>query len=1722
MIYDFSSASSSGAATVTIHDFVMKLGGVLQLTADPITVTPDSTPNDTFAVTAATTTETLSQTLADPTQVQLLLTTGSGASAVTTVLAASQYTISGNTLTLKKALTQPGTLTVVYFPTIAIIGNATATILPLNNLMASVSNLVIQKTGVQIENASVTLSDLTIANIFSITAPTLSFHNIVFLEGTAGGASSFTGTAQFTSTGATLNLGSATLSVTHDPLMTADSPANLALSGAYDFSTQLLQFSLEHVTATLPLASLDATGVMFSYAPAADGSATMLLGAHNVTLTVGTAGTGLQVSSATLALEVFKDTGGNVSFALDATGTVALIGLPANSLTLSGQMEVKIDNIPGTTGLLIPLSSAPNDTILLSLTGSHNEVQGTNLTLGIGGVVTLHGDFFVTSSNGKALISVTNFSAFLGTTDQSMGLQISGGSLGLEINSDSTYAVDATVTNFSLIGFSNFTLNGSLELKVNTTAAAVNDPIPVAGNGPAFNLTVAVTPLTIGGSVTLQIANFVTLKGTFGFTESAPVTLGTVTTTQLLVAATIDAAFLGSGNPADPNDPNNKGIFISGGQLGLLLIKKTDTSLTVQAPAAYALDATVTASIQGIPGLTLSGASLQVRANTTGAAVVQTVSGVLLNFPDATNVLDIEGTLSSTNPLTISGFVSVSGNFTFTKSIDPANPTLTKILVGATNVTATLGSTSFGVQLTSGTLALAIYNDTSLATPSSYALDASGTLTLNGVPGVTFTGNFDARVNTRPATTGVNETINVGGTPVTLQFAPGTGSTASIIGTGVTLSVGTFASVSGNFSIVQNGNDYDISASNINATVGVTQGTGATATFTGIQITGASLGLLLRSGGYAVVVNGGNDSIQGVPGLTVTANSLTVKVDTLGIITGQTIGGVLLDFPNGNVTDVEGSVMLSVANFANLQGSFVFQKTTDSVTNVTTFVVAATGVTATVGTSSVNLSVTIANLGMVIRQPATGGAAFAVMATGGSATFTGLADFPLGSPVSITGIKVLYNNTGLSGTGLLGAGHTTITTTGGSVDFSTLTATDAAQVQFHIGNVNSGVITNGLTIGGFAKVAGDFAISEQVASTSVTKILIGATGVTAFVGTSDGSYGLELSSGMLGMVVFTNSKTGVTNYALSASGNVQLVGFSTASLGSGITLSATASLLINTTGAAVAETIQTSGGVVSVNFTDGTNSTVDQTFLKTFSGSLTLGIGGFLTLSGNFTLTIPPPVGNVSQILLGATNVTVSANDGINLASITNGSFGLIITHTSGSTPTTTFALMATGTVTLAGAISATATVFYNTGPIVTNVSVSAGGSPLLMNVPAATGTTPYEKVQINNASITVPGLGAINIDSTGKVTTTPSPLNDINLGGVFQLQGVTISGNLSHVGATWTGTVTITVGSAVLFPNESFSANLTVQNATLTLTTDASFNITSYQIKLGVNFALAVGQAFQINAGSPGSPVTLTYNYSSTGPAQTGQTLFTAPSLTVSSPMFGVSGTITNLVLKDNGFQFDSVSLTGTNVNIGGVLHADSITLSSGAFAVSYGPPVTLTGASSLTMTITGLQLFPGGFLTTTVNPIDATHPGTVTGVFDFSGFVSSGGAGSTGAFSINIPTGITLTMGQAFALTTGAISITPGQQVIASIASASLTFLQFNSLPQLTITNLQFTQSGFSLGSATLTSQSGSTPGIGNFLTFGSLTISLSTFSYSNLSTYTFQQTTGGQYAAWHCLLP
>ncbi len=403
--------------------------------------------------------------------------------------------------------------------------------------------------------------------------------------------------------------------------------------------------------------------------------------------------------------------------------------------------------------------------------------------------------------------------------------------------------------------------------------------------------------------------------------------------------------------------------------------------------------------------------------------------------------------------------------------------------------------------------------------------------------------------------------------------------------------------------------------------------------------------------------------------------------------------------------------------------------TTDKATGATEILAGATNAQITLGTANTNVTISGASFGLLFRKVAGAPATYALLSSGGTITFTGL---PSDISFNVTNFSVEINNTGLDVTTLIST-PLTIHTPGGDVPLS-FAGLGSGNVESVQGTVALTLANSGVAAGGLAFTSSfAFANSTDPAHANVDRIYIGLSNVSAFLGTPDGtSFGLQISNGQLGLVIYRDSTAQTTTYALSASGTISLVGIPT-DLG----LTVSAAIQINTTGNQIAETISTPAGMVNVDLAASSS-------LRVFSGTATFDIGSFATLSGGFSFT-EVNTGAQTKLLIGAANVTGSANDGTNLASLSNASLGLVIfwNNVTGQSPG--YALTATGTVSvLSGTGTATATITRNTTLSSVAESVMVGTTAISITFDATqtadTGTgAPCQHIAISNIGVNTP-----------------------------------------------------------------------------------------------------------------------------------------------------------------------------------------------------------------------------------------------------------------------------------------------------------------------------------------------------------------------------------------------
>jgi hypothetical protein len=277
----------------------------------------------------------------------------------------------------------------------------------------------------------------------------------------------------------------------------------------------------------------------------------------------------------------------------------------------------------------------------------------------------------------------------------------------------------------------------------------------------------------------------------------------------------------------------------------------------------------------------------------------------------------------------------------------------------------------------------------------------------------------------------------------------------------------------------------------------------------------------------------------------------------------------------------------------------------------------------------------------------------------------------------------------------------------------------------------------------------------------------------------------------------------------------------------------------------------------------------------------------------------------------------------------------------------------------------------------------------------------------------------------------------------------------------TVSGTVSLSLASVQLFPKATFlTSELTQLSASYDFSNGGALNIT-----VG-SFALSVGQALKLAATNivitPGN-----------------QVMAHIGTATVSSPQFSQLGTATvqDFDVKQTGFTFASIQLAvanGGTATLGGFLSLTNLVLQATNFSVVYGDSASTTG--TLSVTADQIALFPsGGVVQVTVSGFEAAY--------DF---------GQGGELTIDLDD-FALSVGEALRVEVSQVSIHPAEQVMVTIAEATMRSPQFPQLGTATLENFELRQNGFSLGSAALTVANGGEARIGSFLSFSNLVLSV-----------------------------
>ena len=1310
------------------------------------------------------------------------------------------------------------------------------------------------------------------------------------------------------------------------------------------------------------------------------------------------------------------------------------------------------------------------------------------------------------------VIGATDVNAMIGTTS-GPNLQINGASLGLVVvlpvdGSSTTLALMVnggtdSLNNVPGLSISSYTLSSSsvsftgLSIDLNTTpnglggsawslpnnlqsvvittpdssmtldfTAAGTDPVNFSTLQPGSSSNPFIGVL---GPLELDIAGVVTLSGEFSFDSFTPV--GS-TTSDILIGGTDINATIGT---------STANFSITNASLAVVVVPGTAPALPT-----YALEATGGFSLNGFPALTLSGsASLEI--NDTGVEpstlvpsgiTIPTLNGnvsastVFSNFTSNSNITDIEGslTLDAYIPNSTDLFASLSGNFGIDVFPDPTTG-LTDFAIGATDVDVTLGTSSMGLSIQEASLALLVRAGANGGS-ATYALTVDGgtdTLTLPDISQVSFgAGGFTLNINelgVDPSTLGgIPTQIQTPGGAVSFSF-PTYGSTMfeDVEVTGISFSIGNFVTVTGNLAIqtfadptTSGVSDLAIAATDVNASV--------SAGGVSLTLTGASLGMLMVPGtttNYALVVTGGTDALTGVPGLTLSATGLSVYVNT-GITPSTYLGSasaivtsagsvplVFTGLGTGPVTDVEGTITLTISNFVSLSGDFWFQEFSATINNTTEqgILAGGSGITAVLGEGTTNLTISGASFDLLM-VPGGSGPTYALVANGQTDQLNGVS----GLSLSASDLSVEVNNN-VSSAWITAADSQSIMTSAGTVtpSFSGLLSGTMTEVE--------GSVT--LNVAGFVSLSGNFSFTEKPDATGI-EIDVGADDVNAFLGTANQSVGVGIVNAELGLVIYKNTTANTTTYALYASAPLKLYG-----LPSEMNLSGTVDVEINTTGGAVSDNITTpDNGSVPISFS-ATQGKLESFSVTGLNLTITPTTGTSFSLTGNFGFATAVVSGQ-TELEIGATNIATSSiiPDGGSAVSITNGTLGIVIF--TGSTGNEGYALTASATVTTTvGGVSGglTLEILRNTTSNPINQTVTVGGAsvPVVFSASQiASGGTAFQTISISSASL--------NIENTLIIAATNN--------GSSSSEGVTTQ-NLSGVTLTLqdpgTGNVYLTM-TAASASYSTIAAGINYDNKTWT-NGGYDVQLTNLTLSLGgyVVFTGTVDIQYQKASGSS-TAATLTFNFTSAS-ITFNENAGTNPLVTIAGSFAFSYSSSTGLSL-DGTPTISGVSFLGETLGSTAVSSVVSAVAIPGSSTSGTLGPITL-GTPSISLT--DFSLNPSGALSVTVNISDkgaginsTVGPVSVNATADLEGSFTVGmtfnladpisaptniNAGNFVLTLNNLNMTVTVTGGVAFTLTAASVSINPE----AGPTQDAVSFDSSSSLPALSGTldvgGLQFT---------------------------------------------------------------
>lgn len=599
--------------------------------------------------------------------------------------------------------------------------------------------------------------------------------------------------------------------------------------------------------------------------------------------------------------------------------------------------------------------------------------------------------------------------------------------------------VEVTVSN-------DIRLEGTFGLALNTTSAAINRRVTVGGESVSLLVPEGPTLRLVGTGVELEAFGQL-ISGNFSLTRDDDGIRGGMSGVHV---------FLGV---------DGKGFEINDGRGALVL---ADEGLALEASGAI--------SLTGIPDVSLTAERMAVQVNTTGDQVSASVETG--EFADDGTPVTVDLDLapnsfrfSGDNVALTVGEVTVSGSFAvevFTETTAEFDPTTGEVVFVDSTVIV-LAIRDFTLDL--GPVKLVNGSGVFLFTEDGFAGEAEVNVEVTASSDISLTGTFGLAFNT--TSEAINRRVTVGGESVSLLLPAGP--TIRLVGTDVSL-VAFGQLVSGNFNLTRDDDGIRGGMSGVEVFLGTGAGTSQEK---GFRISDGRGALVLTDDGVALEASGAI-SLTGVPSVSLTAERMTLQVNTTGDqVTESVATGEFADDGTPVTVDLDiapdtfqfsGENVALTAGGVSLSGSFAVERFQAIVNNVVTEVI--------------QVSVSQVSTELVIGS-GTSGVKFAASGIDGA---------------------FLFNDSGVAG--LLTVGSVSLTDADGGA-LPGLSAANLANLKLELNTTGAGVSA---TIG---SVSFDFSAPEKhdfVALSGQLDLIVTSGGVSA-----------TLTTGNVGSLTFQKS-----------------------------------------------------------------------------------------------------------------------------------------------------------------------------------------------------------------------------------------------------------------------------------------------------------------------------------------------------------------------------------------------------------------------------------------------------------------------------------------------------------------------------------------------------------------------------------------------------------------------